>query len=292
MTPPSVSVLVTVYNRERYLEECLESIRVSAYTNFEVIIVDDGSSDGSPQIASDFAAQDSRFLFYQNAENLGDYTNRMKAARAASGRYIKYVDADDLIYSHGLDVMISAMDANPEAALALSHSLPEDERPYPWLLSPRDAYRKEFLGDGCMGSGPTGAIIRRDAFFEAGGFEMWGVLSDTQCWYRLSARWPLVLLPPGLVWWRRHEGQEFTRGDADIVYLEKGLAVAMKALNSNECPLDDTERARAIERIRHRYSRRLMSAAIRGPKRKAAIMAMRNSGLSTAELIGAFRPHW
>jgi hypothetical protein len=143
-----------------------------------------------------------------------------------------------------------------------------------------------------MGSGPTGAIIRRDAFMQAGGFESWGVLSDTECWYRLSARWPIVLLPPGLVWWRRHEGQEFTRGDADIVYLEKGLAVAMKALTSSDCPLDESERARAKERIRHRYSRRLMSAAIKGPKRKAAIDAMRNSGLSTGELIGAFRPHW
>jgi glycosyltransferase involved in cell wall biosynthesis len=292
MTPPVVSVLVTVYNREKYLYECLESIRASTYQDFEVIIVDDRSSDRSPEIASDFAAKDPRFSFHHNVDNLGDYGNRMKAARAAAGRYIKYVDADDIIYPHGLTVMVAALEANPDAALGLSHSLPEDERPYPWLLSPRKAYRKEFLGDGCMGSGPTGAIIRRDPFMQAGGFEMWGVLSDTECWYRLSARWPIVLLPPSLVWWRRHEGQEFTRGDADIVYLEKGLAVAMKALNANDCPLDDAERERAKQRIRHRYSRRLMSAAIKGPKRKAAIDAMRNSGLSTAELIGAFRPHW
>jgi glycosyltransferase involved in cell wall biosynthesis len=292
MTSPAVSILVTVYNRERYLRECLESIRASTYEDFEVIIVDDRSSDRSPQTGLAFASTDPRFSFHQNSENLGDYGNRMRAARAATGRYIKYVDADDIIYPHGLGVMVRAMDANPDAALGLSHSRPGDERPYPWLLSPHEAYRKEFLGDGCMGSGPTGAIIRRDAFTEAGGFEMWGVLSDTECWYRLSARWPLVLLPPGLVWWRRHEGQESTRGDADIVYLEKGLAVAMKALNANDCPLDDAERAHAKERIRHRHSRRLMSAAIKGPKRKAALEAMRNSGLSTAELIGAFRPHW
>jgi glycosyltransferase involved in cell wall biosynthesis len=292
MTTPAVSVLVTVYNREKYLVECLESIRVSTYHDFEVIVVDDRSSDRSPEIASRFASKDSRFSFRQNAANLGDYGNRMQAARIAVGRYIKYVDADDVIYPHGLAVMVNAMETNPDAALGLSHSLPEDESPYPWLFSPHDAYRKEFLGDGCMGSGPTGAIIRRDAFMEAGGFESWGVLSDTECWYRLSARWPILLLPPGLVWWRRHEGQEFTRGDADLVYLEKGLAVAMKALHSPECPLDASERKRAKERIRHRYSRRLMSAAIKGPKRRAAVEAMRKSGLSTAELIGAFRPHW
>jgi glycosyltransferase involved in cell wall biosynthesis len=292
MTAPAVSILVTVYNREKFLSECLESIRSSTYQDFEVIIVDDRSSDGSPRVASDFTAKDPRFSFFQNSENLGDYGNRMHAAQLSTGRYIKYVDADDVIYPHGLAVMVAAMEANPDAALGLSHSLPEDESPYPWLLSPHDAYQKEFLGDGCMGSGPTGAIIRRDAFMQAGGFESWGVLSDTECWYRLAARRPLVLVPPGLVWWRRHEGQEFTRGDADIVYLEKGLAVAMKALNSNDCPLDDAERKLAIARIRHRYSRRLMSAAIKGPKRKAALAAMRKSGLSAGELVGAFRPHW
>jgi glycosyltransferase involved in cell wall biosynthesis len=292
MTAPAVSVLVTVYNREKYLAACLESIGESSYHDFEVIVVDDRSTDESAEIASNVAARDSRFSFQQNVVNLGDYGNRMEAARLARGRYIKYVDADDVIYPHGLAVMVEAMEANKEAALGLSHSMPEDEHPYPWMLSPADAYRKEFLGSGCMGSGPTGAIVRRDAFIESRGFESWGVLSDTELWYRMSARWPLVLLPPGLVWWRRHEGQEFSRGDADIVYLEKGLAVAMKALTSSECPLSPVERQLAIERIRHRYSRRLLSAVLKGPKRKAALNAMRRSGLSAPDFIGAFRPYW
>jgi glycosyltransferase involved in cell wall biosynthesis len=281
-----------VYNRESYLAACLESISASTYQDFEVVVVDDRSTDGSPDIASELCARDSRFSFHQNAVNLGDYGNRMEAARLAQGRYLKYVDADDVIYPHGLAVMVEAMENNKDAMLGLSHSLPEDEHPYPWMLSPGDAYRKEFLGSGCMGSGPTGAIIQRDAFLESGGFESWGVLSDTDLWYRMSARWPLVLLAPGLVWWRRHEGQEFSRGDADIVYLEKGLAVAMKALESAECPLEPADRRLALERIRHRFSRRLLSAALKGPKRKAAIEAMRRSGLSAPDFIGAFRPYW
>jgi hypothetical protein len=202
------------------------------------------------------------------------------------------VDSDDLIYPHGLAVMVDGMEANPNAALGLSHSVPEDEKPYPWLLRPEEAWKKEFLGDGCMGSGPTGALIRRDRFFEAGGFSSWGVLSDTELWYRMSQRWPIVLLPPGLVWWRRHEDQEFTRGDAATVYLDDGFRLAMRALTSPECPLDESDRKRAIERARHRYARRLLSLAIKTRKGKGTISLLRNSGLSARELLGAFRPYW
>jgi glycosyltransferase involved in cell wall biosynthesis len=289
---PRVSVLVTVYNREAYLRECLESILKSGLTDFELVIADDVSSDNSVSIAKRFATSDSRIRLHRNERNLGDYGNRMRAAELARGRYIKYVDSDDLIYPHGLSVMVEAMDANPAAALGISHSLPEDRCPYPWLLDPPSSWRKEFLEDGCMGSGPTGAIIRRDKFFQAAGFGSWGVLSDTDLWYRMSARWPIVLLPPGLVWWRRHEGQEFTRGDAATVYLDDGFRLAMHALTSSECPLSITDRRRAIERARHRYARKLLSAAVKGSNRNSAIRSIKKAGFSPRELMGALRPYW
>jgi len=292
MTSPAVSVLVTVYNRENYLAQCLDSILASTYSDYEIIVVDDRSSDTSAAIASEYASRNSRISFHQNEVNLGDYANRMQAANQACGKYLKYVDADDLIYPHGLGVMVSAMEANPQAALGISHSRPEDQQPYPWLLDPHESWKKEFLGDGCMGSGPTGAIIRRDRFFEIGGFGSWGVLSDTEMWYRMSARWPMVLLPPGLVWWRRHEDQEFTRGNAAAVYLDDGFRLAMNALESQECPLHADEKRRARNRARHRYARKLLSAAIKGGRRRDALVSIRKSGLSPRDLVGAFRPYW
>src|SRR5664279_4015758 len=95
---PLVSVLMTAYNREKYIAEAIESVLSSTYTNFELIIVDDGSKDNTVNIARRYELQDSRIKVYINTTNLGDYPNRNHAAGFAIGKYIKYIDADDAIY--------------------------------------------------------------------------------------------------------------------------------------------------------------------------------------------------
>jgi glycosyltransferase involved in cell wall biosynthesis len=288
---PAVSVLVTVYNREAYLEDCLRSILASTFNDFEVIVVDDGSSDRSLEIAEKVARSDERIRVFRNDKNLGDYPNRMRAAELARGTLIKYLDSDDLIYPHGLGVMVEAMRSLPDAALALSHGRPEEDEPYPCTLSPAEAWRKQFLGDGCMGCGPSGAIIRRAEFFQAGGFNQWGVLSDTEMWFRMSAKWPLILLPPGLVWWRRHESQEFTKGDAARRYLENGFAITMKSLTSSENPLTPQETHSAIARARQHHARRLLALSITGRSPLKGFRMWRSSGLGLRDVANGLRSY-
>lgn len=286
---PLVSVIVTVYNRERYLSETLTGILASTYGDFELIVVDDGSADGSLELAKKFAARDSRIQVRANERNFGDYPNRNRAASLARGRYLKYVDSDDLIYPHSLAIMVESMEQHPDAALGLAHSMPEDEEPYPWILTPEQAYGKQFLGRGCLSCGPTGAIIRRDAFEEVGGFRPeWGVLSDIDLWYRLAARWPTGLFPPGLVWWRRHEAQEFTLGNADLVYLQRDYYLARQALGDPTCPLPLSDREAALQRSRQHFSRRLMSLALRQKRVRAAWRLYRESDLRLADLASGF----
>ena len=96
---PLVSVLMTAYNREKYIEEAIGSVLASTYTYFELIIVDDCSKDKTVEIAKKYERMDERVKVYINETNLGDYPNRNKAASYASGEYLKYVDSDDLVYS-------------------------------------------------------------------------------------------------------------------------------------------------------------------------------------------------
>ncbi|HBJ38095.1 MAG TPA: hypothetical protein DDZ51_25725 [Planctomycetaceae bacterium] len=289
---PLVSVLVTVYNREAFLRSTLQSVLASANGGVEVLVVDDCSTDDSFRIASEIAKADKRVNVYANNKNLGDYGNRMKAASLARGKYIKYVDSDDLIYAHTLGVMVDVMERNSEVALALSHSLPEDEEPYPGILAPTESFRKHFLGRGCFSCGPTGVIIRRSAFEDVGGFRKeWGVLSDVDLWLRLGARWPVALLPPGLVWWRRHEGQEFSSHDARLTYLERGYELATAALNGSLCPLPADERGAALARVRQNYARRLIALATKARSPRKAWRFFRNSGLSLRELLCGLRSY-
>jgi glycosyltransferase involved in cell wall biosynthesis len=143
MTSSKVSILTTVYNREKYLAACIESVLASSYQDWELIIVDDVSSDASVAIAQRYEKKDPRIKVYINEKNLGDYPNRNKAASYAKGKYLKYLDADDIIYPHGLEVMVHTMEQFPEAALGISQKVAEDIKPYPFVMQPQETFTRE-----------------------------------------------------------------------------------------------------------------------------------------------------
>jgi glycosyltransferase involved in cell wall biosynthesis len=95
---PTVSVLTTIYNREAFLDASIRSTLASSFSDFELILVDDCSKDNSIDIAIAAAKLDCRVRVFQNPSNLGDYGNRNAAASLATGKYLKFVDSDDLIY--------------------------------------------------------------------------------------------------------------------------------------------------------------------------------------------------
>ncbi len=292
MQSPQVSVLMTVYNRERFLRDAVISVLQSSFSDFELIIVDDCSKDASASLAVELARHDSRIRFVQNEKNLGDYGNRAKAAAMARGRFLKYVDSDDMIYPHTLEVMYRSVSGFDHAGLALSHSQSEAERPYPWCLSSEQAWQKQFLGRGCLSCGPTGAIICRQAFESVGGFRAeWGVLSDIDLWLRLAARKAVVLMPPGLVWWRRHEGQEYSSGGAELVYLIRGIALTRHALKSPESPLNPADTVLALSRAEQHHARRLLALLLRSRQPRIFWRAFRESGLGWTGLLRGLQPY-
>lgn len=254
MTTPLVSVLMTVYNREKYIAEAIESVLASTYTNFELIIVDDCSTDKSIEIARKYEAKDERIKVYINEKNLGDYPNRNRAASYATGRYIKYLDSDDIIYSHGLQVMVEAMEKFPEAALGIPNHIIEDKKPYPFLISSRESYIQHFLKSGIFGSGPTGTIIQRKKFREIDYFgKDTYVGSDTIAWLRLAALYPIVRIAPSLFWWRTHEGQEIVKGNVSGEYINKNFKYLFNILQSESCPLNEIEKKEAIRLLKKRF---------------------------------------
>jgi CDP-glycerol glycerophosphotransferase len=96
LRPPRISVVVPFYNVEGYIAECLDSIVAQDFTDFEVLLVDDGSPDGSRAIAERYAAQDARFRVITR-ENGGLGAARNTGVRAARGRYLTFVDSDDTL---------------------------------------------------------------------------------------------------------------------------------------------------------------------------------------------------
>ena len=240
--PPLVSILTTVYNRERYIAACIESVLAQTLEDFELIIVDDCSTDNSHAVAERYRS-DPRVRLCRNDTNLGDYPNRNRAASLARGKYLKYVDGDDLIYPHCLELMVEGMETYPEAGYGISKEIVGVMAPA--ILSPRDAYRSHFFDTGLFSVGPLDAIIRRDAFKSIGGFSPARHTSDTDFFLRIGARFPGVMLAPGLVWWRHHDGQESVE---EALSSERILDVTLRrhqhvctALASSHCPLPPDE---------------------------------------------------
>ena len=103
-----ISVIVPVYNVEEYLEECLESIKHQTYTDIEVILVNDGSTDNSKEICEKYCRQDNRFKLI-NQENQGLSEARNVGVRESIGEYIYFVDSDDVIKVDILETLLSFM---------------------------------------------------------------------------------------------------------------------------------------------------------------------------------------
>ena len=103
-----ISVIVPVYNVEEYLEECLESIKQQTFTDIEVILVNDGSTDGSMEICERFCQKDSRFKLI-NQENQGQSVARNRGVKESVGKFIMFVDSDDVINKNLLEVLLPYM---------------------------------------------------------------------------------------------------------------------------------------------------------------------------------------
>jgi len=232
---PLVSVLMTSYNRENYIATAIKSILDSTYHNIELIIVDDGSKDKTVEIARQFAIQDNRVRFFQNEKNLGDYPNRNKAASYAKGKYLKYVDSDDYIYPWALELMIGMMEKVPDAGWGLCSMEPLDDKPFPFLLNPKEAYLYNFKGPGLFKRAPLSSIIRKDVFESVGGFNPIRMAGDFDMWLRLGKLYPVLLMPQGMVWYRSHAAQEVNDYAMYITTYEK---LKVEALKSADCPLD------------------------------------------------------
>lgn len=97
MNKDIISIVVPNYNNGEYLEECIASIQDQSYSNIEILIVDDASSDGSQDIIANLAAADDRIVPVFNSKNLGISTNRHNGIMAATGSYITTLDADDYL---------------------------------------------------------------------------------------------------------------------------------------------------------------------------------------------------
>jgi glycosyltransferase involved in cell wall biosynthesis len=232
---------MTSYNREKYIAEAIGSVLASTYRNFELIIVDDCSTDSTVAIAKTFSEKDERIKLYINEQNLGQFANRNLAARYANGVYLKYLDSDDLIYPSGLEVLVNMVEKFPEAGYGLCSLDQDNSEIFPFILTPAEAYRRHFEKRiPLFHKAPLSSIIKKEAFLDVGGFTNPGGEGDYEMWLELSSKYKVVLMPHGIVWYRIHDEQIDFQRRTDPFLRFRYFLVTLKHLEK-DCPLDPSE---------------------------------------------------
>jgi glycosyltransferase involved in cell wall biosynthesis len=254
---PLVSVLMTAYNREKYIAEAIESVLASSHKNFELIIVDDCSSDKTVAIAKSYEETDSRIRVYTNKKNLGDYLNRNKAASYANGKYLKYVDSDDILYPHCLEVMTACMEKFPEAAFGLS-SIADINKPYPYCISPREIFLENFNGYGHFYRAPGSSVIKKEIFEKTGGFSGIRQVGDFEFWMKISLNHYMVKIPVDLYWSRLHAEQE-SKVNNEREKRKLRLDVIKKIFAEEIVPLDEDEKKKIVRSFKNTRMKRIVS---------------------------------
>lgn len=167
---PVVSVVTPFYNTERYLAEAIESVLAQTYQNFELVLVNNRSTDGSLAIAERYAALDSRIRVSTNRDFLDQDTNFSEALRQISpqSRYCKMVLADDWIFPRCLEEMVAVAEAHPAVGIVSSYYLKGTQlmgtgMPHPSpRISGRDVCRLQLLDSLFFFGSPTTVMFRSD----------------------------------------------------------------------------------------------------------------------------------
>jgi glycosyltransferase involved in cell wall biosynthesis len=254
---------MTAYNRQEFIAEAVQSVLSSTYKDFELVIVDDNSTDNTVAIVREYANMDPRIRLYVNEKNIGDYPNRNKAASYAVGKYLKYVDSDDYIYPWGLELMVHMMEQFPESGWGLCSLEPDIKRPFPFEFNPSEAYKYNYFGPGLFHKAPLSSIIKREVFDESGGFKPGRMVGDFELWHRLALRYKVLLMPGGMVWSRKHDDQEVKSYSQFFTQYEE---ITIRYLKSDECPLDKKMVSGILKNGRRRSGSRLLKVILKADR--------------------------
>lgn len=222
-TPPLVSIITPTYNHEAYIADCINSVLRQTYVNWEMIIVDDGGTDKTLEIARRFAASDTRIKVYTQ-KNVGIFRLSETynfAVDVSSGTYLAVLEGDDVWTENKLSLQVDAMERQPEAVLCWGRAysstadLSSNYRLFPLEDKSRNVYNNnpryeasKYLILSCFIPALT-VMIRREALQNVGGFLQVHHLPlvDLPTWQQLSLIGSFIYMPELLGHWRIYPNQ-------------------------------------------------------------------------------------
>jgi len=247
MTEPLVSVITPVYNGERYLAECIESVLAQSYARWEYVIVNNRSTDRSGDIAHGYATRDGRIRVHDNAVRLPAIDNWNHALRQISpdSCYGKVVHADDWLFPDCLRQMIDLAQSHPTVGIVSAYRLDDDRvnldgLPYSdTVVTGREICRRSLLLDQDYFGSPSSVLIRseilraRDPFYTDSNAD-----TDTSACFDILHTWDFGFVHQVLTYTRRHNE---SRTSALVSFEGRRLAKLRRRLTYGPLYLEPAE---------------------------------------------------
>ena len=233
-----ISVVMSVYNAEKYLSEAIGSILSQTLGDFEFILVDDASTDGSPALLERYAALDGRIVLLKNPENIGLTKSLNRGLAVARGEYIARMDADDISVPERFAKQAAFLDAHPDYSFVscIGRYIDENGNPEQLRLFPEtneEIYAMMPKVDAVM---HPGVMFRRDDIAKIGNYcEDFRVVQDYDLWFRgMAAGYRFYNIQEPLLLFRRNESYNRRKSRA---YRLVDYRVRKKGYRINHIPL-------------------------------------------------------
>lgn len=213
---PTVSVIIPVYNGEKYISQTLDSVFAQTFQDFEVIVVDDGSTDGTEAALRPYAG---RIILLKN-DHGGPAASRNLGINAARGDLVAFLDADDLWLPTKLENQVAFATAHPEYGIITTDAATFDETGVTEYSAaackhiPSGYVLKDLLFDNWIGT--SCAMVRRECFTKVGTFDQDAFVrgEDWVMWMRIAAVYPVYFLDDVLIHYRVHS-QSYSRANLE-----------------------------------------------------------------------------
>lgn len=201
---PKVSLVMKVYNGEKYLAEAIDSILNQTFEDFELLIIDDGSTDSSAQIVRSYT--DDRIRFLQNEENLGLCRTQNKVIAEARGEYIAVMDCDDISYPQRFEKQVHYLEEHPEVMMCGSYRnniIDGHETAFQQIREYTNESLQFSLYFGNLFFTHSSIMFRAVQYREAGlSYGQAAIAEDYGIIIEMAKRYPVMLLPERLIAYR------------------------------------------------------------------------------------------
>lgn len=236
-----ISVCIPVYNCEKYIGIAIESVLNQTYTDLEIIIVDNHSTDKTWEIINTFAKNDQRISVYQNDSNLGMVGNWNRVVSFAQGKYIKMLNSDDTLEPESIETFVRILDEHPKVSLVTSFEQfigdRHDVRKMPnfpaiYELNGRTVQKHLFQFGNWIGC-PTAIMLRRKDLGTKPFNPLWkSWMLDLDMWFKLLAVGNLYVVPKILSHTRIHNQQCTAIGNKHFTFITEEMLFIQNALKN------------------------------------------------------------